>query len=62
MGFRPGDTIRVVTRSWRCEGQLSMSHLLPPKMVAVPVKIVEAALGARDADGSIFAARIETQK
>lgn len=59
MGFRPGDTVRVVTRNGKWERELAMSRHLPPKMLAVPVEALSTSLVNQELKSKLFAARLE---
>jgi predicted molibdopterin-dependent oxidoreductase YjgC len=60
MGLRPGDAVRVSTRSAQWEGPLAMNALLPAGMVAIPGAVMgEQAPGEGPTAGGVFAAAVE---
>ena len=60
MGLRPGETVRVSTRSAQWEGPLAMNALLPAGMVAIPGAVLGQESPAEGpATGGVFAAAVE---
>ena len=60
MGLRPGDVVRVTTRSAQWEGPLAMNALLPAGMIAIPgVVMGQESPAEGPATGGVFAAAVE---
>lgn len=62
MGFKAGQSIRIVTETGECEGELIMNGNLPVKVVVLPTEKIKTALAVEGSNGGPLAARVEAVK